>query len=277
MEIFWIYLVGENMRNLIVYIQRVLVLFLLITIVLGCAYERRATTIHMVARPTNQPLVNEPKNVWSFRVLNAKISKRKRSGLEWESDGTAPDPFVRLNVDGRQVWQSEVKENTNTPEWNVTLPHNVEVKPNSEFRLELWDRDTVASADPIGVLKRRGLPPTARPKAITRLMLDSGSVLVISVFEPRTHEGVGIRSFEVHPDCLLVLEVEKYSPAGRAGIRPDECIVEIDGVRIAALKDTEAVSKLSLAAKRKYSLKVADQTKKERKVELDEGYIWLTM
>ncbi|MBN1656124.1 MAG: PDZ domain-containing protein [Deltaproteobacteria bacterium] len=250
---------------------------LLSLVVATCAYEVRSTTLHSVAAPTPDLLSYRPKNTWSFRVLNGQVPPRKRSGLEWESDGTLPDPFVRLYVDERIIWESEVKYDTTSPQWNITLPRNVKVEPTSQFRIELWDFDTIASADPIGILKRRGWPPTVNPDAITRLMLDTGAVLTVTMFDPRVHEGVGIRSYEVRSDCLLVVDVEKYSPAGRAGIKPDECIVEIDGLRVSSLQDIKAMTMLSLAAKREYELKVADKGEAERSVKLDSGYIWLVM
>lgn len=250
---------------------------LLVLVSASCAYEVRSTTLHPIAKTTADLRSYGPKNTWSFRLLTGQIPPRKRSGLEWESDGTLPDPFVRLYVDGKQIWESEVKTDTISPNWNITLPRNVKVDPDSSFRIELWDFDTIASADPIGILKRRGWPPTVKPNAITRLMLDTGAVITVTIYDPRVHEGVGIRSYEVRPDCLLVVEVEKYSPAGRAGIKPNECIVDIDGLRVSALEDIKAMTMLSLASKRQYKMKVANQKQVERTVKLDASYIWLTM
>jgi hypothetical protein len=254
---------------------------LLIVLVLllnaGCAYEVRSTTTHPIANPTAGLLTYKPKNVWSFRLISAEIPPRKRSGLDWDSDNTKPDPFVRLYVDGRKVWESPVVYDTTSPQWNLPLPRNVEVGPNSLFQIELWDFDTIASADPVGKLTRQGLPVTLTPNAVTRLMLDTGSVITVMIDEPRIHEGVGIRSYETRPDCLLVSEVEPYSPAGRAGIKPNECIVAISGQRVSDLEDIKAMTMLSLASKRGYPIKVTDKNQVERTIKLDSGYIWLTM
>jgi hypothetical protein len=243
----------------------------------GCAYEVRSTTLHTIANPSADLASYKPKNVWSFRLISAEIPPRKRSGLEWDSDTTKPDPFVRLYVDGRKIWESPVEYDTASPQWNIPLPRNLKVDPTSNFEIELWDFDTIASADPIGKLTRQGLPATLTPNAVTRLMLDTGAVITATVDEPRIHEGVGIRSYETRPDCLLVTEVEPYSPAGRAGIKPDECIVEMAGQRVADLEDIKAMTMLSLASKRGYPIKVADKKQVERTVKLDSGYIWLIM
>jgi predicted metalloprotease with PDZ domain len=108
-------------------------------------------------------------------------------------------------------------------------------------------------------------------------MMDTGAVATIIVSQPRAHEGVGILGYEIRNNGLLVLEVEKHSPAGRAGIREGEYVVAIDGLRVASLDGSKAASLLSMAAERSYLLQVADITGAERQVTLDSGYIWLTM
>lgn len=243
----------------------------------GCAFEQRSTTLHAVYPNRPDMVEQRPENVWSIRVLEALVPRSKQAGLQWDQDETAPDPFVRLYVDGRKVWESDVVENSHSPQWNATLPRNVLVKPDSSFRLEVWDRDSPVSADPVGRLRRIGLPPLAQPDAIARLTLDTGAILTVVVSPPRAHEGVGILRYEVHQECLYVLEVEKLSPAGRAGIRKGDHITGIDGLRVSTLTATQSATRLSLAAKRGYVLDVADDRGAERKVRLDRGYIWLTM
>ena len=218
-----------------------------------------------------------PDHVWSIRVLEALIPRSKQAGLSWDEDESGPDPFVQLYVDDRLIWESAPIDDSYSPQWNVALPGNVLVKPDSSFRLELWDRDSLASADPIGFLKRLGLPPLAQPDAAARLTLDTGAILTVVVSPPRAHEGVGILKYEIHNECLYVLEVEKRSPAGRAGIRKGDHITGIDGLRVSTLDPTESATLLSLAAERGHILDVADDTGRERKVRLDKGYVWLTM
>jgi hypothetical protein len=243
----------------------------------GCAFEQRATPLQFVVRERPDIMEQRPKDLWTVRVLEALIPRSKPTGLQWDQDGTPPDPFVRLYVDGRRLWESPAVENTNAPQWNATIPRNVEIKPDSNFRIEVWDRDTPISADPVGRQRRIGLPPLAQPDAIARVILDNGAILTIVVSPPRAHEGAGVLKYEVHRECLYVLEVEKRSPAGRAGIRKGDHITGIDGLRVANLEPNQSATLLSLAAKRGYVLDVADDSGAERKVTLDRGYTWLTM
>ncbi len=243
----------------------------------GCVYERRSTTLHAVSKPSKDLLAKKPAHVWAFRVLAAEIPARRKTGLGWDEDGTGPDPFVRIYTDKRLVWESPHKENQTSPKWNTTLPRNLLVRPDTQFRVEIWDRDTVVTSDPIGQRQYLGLPPNARPEAVARLLFEGGVVLTVSVTEPRVHRGVGITDFEVRSDGLHVVTVETYSPAGRAGIRVGERVVTIDGLPVDSLPGGKAATMLSLAAERSYPLEVVDLTGSKRNVNLDQSYVWLIM
>jgi S1-C subfamily serine protease len=182
-----------------------------------------------------------------------------------------------LYIDGQLVWESEVKEDQVRPEWNVVLPRNVAIRSNSLFRLELWDRDTSISADPIGSIERRGLPENAVPDAQARLSLDSKATVLIMVGAPRPHKGVGL-SVEARPDALKVIGLEPFSPASRAGIRVGDMIVGVGNERVSHMGPNDAVSELSMAAERGHKLTVAGASgTNEREITLDQGYVWLIM
>jgi hypothetical protein len=242
----------------------------------GCAYPRYTTPIHMEpnARLSSK---DQPAGMYTFRLLSAEVAPTKVSGLAWDDDGSGPDPFVRLYIDGRLVWESDVMDNQTRPQWNVVLPRNVIIHGNSLFRLELWDRDSSITADPMGEIEHRGLPDNAVPDAQARLQLDSRSTVLIMVGPPHAHKGVGL-SVEARSDALKVYEIEPYSPAARAGIRVGDRIVGIGSERVAHMGGNDAISELSLAAERSHKLSVTDSDgKNEHDVTLDQGYIWLAL
>lgn len=258
--------------------MRLLVLTALLSLgsISGCAYRRHTTPLHLEVDP-KLTSKQRPDYMYTFRLLGAQMPERKISGLTWDDDGSGPDPFVRLYVDNRMVWESEVQENQLRPEWNAVLPRNVVIGPNSAFRLELWDWDTAVSADPIGRIERSGLPSTVVPDAIARVPLDSKATVIVMVTAPRAHRGVGV-SVELRPDALKVISVEPYSPAARAGIRVGDHITQIANERVAHLSDADAMSELSLASERAYKVSVTDaEGNDEREVTLDQGYVWLIM
>jgi PDZ domain/C2 domain len=255
--------------------MRTLSLCLLLSVCLcgACAFPRRTTLMHPAPQST-QPL-DPPDNLWSIRFVDAQLPERKGGGLAWDNDGTGPDPFVRLYINGRKIWESPVQHDTRHPQWNVTLPRNIEVPREAAFRIELWDEDT-ASDDPAGVLVRSGLPDTALPGALAHLSLDNEGIVTVVVSDPHAYRGLGIE-YEQHSDALVVLAVERYSPAARAGIKVGERIVAIDASRVDTLSGARAESELSLSADRGGTLKVANAKGKEREVTLDRQNLWLTM
>jgi hypothetical protein len=241
----------------------------------GCAYRRHTTLLNPVPRAAESTQM--PKDMYSLRVIGAEAPARKISGLPWDDDGTDPDPFIRLYVDNRLVWESEVAENQHRPQWGITLPRNIVVRSESRFRLELWDYDTPVSADPIGHIERTGLPTNALPDAQARVPLNTQAMVILLVSAPVAHQGVGL-TVELRSDYLKVLQVEPYSPAARGGIVAGEHIVGIGAERVAHMGDDEASSALSLAVDRKHRLLVTDaEGRGEREVMLEGKLVWLVM
>lgn len=240
----------------------------------ACAYPRH-DTLTVPAPPAAEGTILEgPDGLYSIRLIGAEIPAFKGGGLAWDSDGSGPDPFMRLLLDDRMVWESPPQENTRRPAWNVTLPRNIHVSSTTKFRIELWDEDT-ANSDPAGAVTRSGLPESALPNAVARLPLDNFGSVSITISAPQASRGVGLR-YEDHGDGLFVLGVEPFSPAGRAGIRVGDAIVAIAGARVDDLGSDRATSQLSLASDRGSALTVSTEGR-ERDVTLDRGYLWLTM
>ena len=239
----------------------------------ACAYPRRSTLVH-AAPPSAEPQ-EIPSHLWSIRLVGGVLPETKGGGLAWDSDGTGPDPYLRLSIDGRLVWESPVQQNTRTPQWNVTLPRNIHVPPRARFRLELRDEDT-ASSDPAGAYERSGLPENALPDATARLPLDNTGSVTIVIERPQPSRGLGV-DYEQRSDALKILRVDEFSPAARAGIAVGESVVAIGEARVASLTAAKAASELSLSADRGANLTIADVAGKERTVTLDRDYLWLTM
>jgi C-terminal processing protease CtpA/Prc len=139
----------------------------------------------------------------------------------------------------------------------------------------MWDDDT-ASADPAGTFAHQGLPGNALPNAKARLTLDNMGTVTVMISSPKPYKGLGI-TYVQHSDSLVVLAVEEFSPAARAGINKGDRVVAIGDSRVESLTAAKAASELSLAVDRGAPLIVADKKGKERPVNLDRGFLWLTM
>jgi C-terminal processing protease CtpA/Prc len=120
------------------------------------------------------------------------------------------------------------------------------------------------------------LPETALPDAEARLSTGNGGAITVKLSSPLAFRGVGVR-FEIHDDGLLVLGVEPFSPAARAGVKQGDLIVKIGESKVEAVGGEKAASELSLAADRGTTLTVREEGKGERTAALDRGFLWLTM
>ncbi|MCZ7686619.1 MAG: PDZ domain-containing protein [Sandaracinaceae bacterium] len=186
------------------------------------------------------------------------------------------DAFARVYRGEELLFETPMIEDSREPSWNATLPRNARLPRDTPLRFEVWDRDTVGS-DPVGQLRTNGLPVNAVPGADARLLLEGDSYLTIRVTPPRPHRGTGIAEYEVRPDALVVLRVLSYSPAQRAGLQPGDAVVAIGETRVSAMNAAQAASALSMASHRQSQLTVRNAAGRERTVQLDRDFVWLTM
>lgn len=238
----------------------------------GCAYPRRSTSISP-APGARTGTGSAPSYVWKLEFRSATIPPRDRSGHAWDDDD-GPDPFIRLYRGDELLWESEAVHNSLEPSFDVSLPRNVYLPPDQSLRVELWDAD--ASNHIIGVWRGTGLPANAIPDADARIMLDGGASVLLRVHPPETHRGIGISQYEARGKSLRVLHVERFSPAGRAGIAPGDDITAIGGTSIGDLGTAAAASALSMAMDRQTPLQIV-RGGQPRSVTVDRDLTWLSM
>lgn len=241
----------------------------------ACAYPRRSTSLSPVTAAGASTL-GAPERTYSITIVSAQTGATRRGALSWDDGGGLPDCFVRIYRNDTLVFESETVNDSLRPEWNETLPRNVEIPAGAQVRLEVWDRDTLG-ADPVGVWRGVGMPSNAESGVDARVLLEGESWLTIRLASPRPHRGIGIRQFELHGDSLVVTEVEAHSPAGRAGIAAGDAIVAIGGRAVSSIPQNDSVTALSLAAERDEPLRVRGRDGTERVVQMDHGYTWLVM
>ncbi|MEC7520438.1 MAG: PDZ domain-containing protein [Myxococcota bacterium] len=256
--------------------RRLLLPLLAATLAIGCVYPRRGTSLTPVRAERSSGSLSAPADVWKLTVVDAQVRPRRAGDLHWDDDQGLPDVFVRVYRDEALIFETETVQDSLTPTFDASPAQNVRLPAGTPLRFEVWDADTVG-ADPVGIHRTNGLPQNAVPDADARIMLEGGSWLTIRITAPRAHRGVGIAEYEVRPDALVVVRVEPHSPAGRAGIEPGDAIVAVGDERVSELNEAQAASALSMAANRSRQLTVRNAQGRERQVDLDQGYVWLTL
>lgn len=249
-------------------------LIVLCAAVAACAYPRRSTSL---SPAQDAERLGAPAHVWQMRFASATVPPKRPGGLDWDSGGGLPDVVARLYRDGELVFETPVQQDTLTPTFDASLPHNVWLPPSRELRLELWDQDQGPTDQPIGIWRGQGLPPNALPDANARVNMANGASLTFRIAAPAAHRGLGIDQYELRGDTLRILRVIEHSPAGRAGITRGDDIIAIGDQTVEDLEEAGAASALSMAADRQQSLRVRKPDGQEEVIELDRGYVWLTM
>lgn len=241
----------------------------------GCAYPRRTTSLTAAVGPVDT--TDAPASVYMLRIVSARIPELSRGALRWDDDEVGlPDPFVRVYRDDELVYESSVLDDTLRPEWDERVARNLYVRPDADYRFEVWDSDQIG-ADPIGVRVSHGLPANVVVGAEASLLMESGATLTVELERPRGHRGVGITLYEVRPDSLVVIELETHSPAGRAGLAPGDEILAIGDETVHAMGAQRAAGALSMAAERQSRLTIRDIRGETRTVTLDQQPTWLLL
>ena len=86
-------------------------------------------------------------STWYFAVQSATINPTKPDGSAWETDGSAPDPFARVTLNGAEVLSTHTLANTFTPEWGDTSV-GTDVNPGMSVLVDVIDSDP-AGDEPI--------------------------------------------------------------------------------------------------------------------------------
>lgn len=242
----------------------------------ACAYPRRTTSVIPVAQPPSGSSLDAPPDLYTLTIASAQLHPQNRGAIPWDDNGGLPDVFVKVYRNDELVWESPTIDDDIHPQWNVSLPRNFRLTADDRLRFEVWDRDPVGG-DPVGIYRHVGPPANALPGAEARLILEGDSFLSVHFDPPRPHHGVGIRSYEVRDGEFLVLEVEPSSPAGRAEIAVGDHILAIGGHTVSELGAQRAAGALSMSSERREALRIRTQRGQDRTVELDAGFIWLSM
>jgi hypothetical protein len=86
-------------------------------------------------------------HAWTITAVSATIAPTKADGSPWDSDGTAPDPYVKMFIDDVAIATTAQLDDTLVPEWGYS-PSPVVIGPDTKLSFELLDGDEF-SADPI--------------------------------------------------------------------------------------------------------------------------------
>jgi hypothetical protein len=79
--------------------------------------------------------------VWYVRGVDANINPTRPDGSAWETDGTAPDPQARVNLNGVEIHRTGAMQNTLTPMWTEGSS-GFDAERGKSLTIELFDKGT---------------------------------------------------------------------------------------------------------------------------------------
>lgn len=169
-----------------------------------------------------------PKDILFVSIKSARIPIKTRDGRNWdEGGGHAPDPFAVLFVDDKEMLRTSVVSNTLQPQWpSPEPPVNLKIPSDAKVRIEVWDDNALVS-HPI-CNERVHRIDEAVDLGELEIPCESGATVVLSVTQPKARSGIGL-FYIIRGKEVYVLRVVAASPAGRAGLLPEDQILSVDG------------------------------------------------
>lgn len=216
-----------------------------------------------------------PRQMAYIEFKKARIPLRAPDGRPWDdSDDDPPDPVVRLTIDGERVLETPVEQDTFEPTWPEQRLANYLVKRGSVAVVELVDRDAMTDR-PICVKTLGDLRSEGRFGSV-EVMCDNGVRIWLTVKPPRPKMGLGL-FYELHNGQVFVSRLAMYSPAGRAGLRVGDELIELDGQPVLKMDEAQIRSVFNAGVRTGIRLKVRSPGAEPREVLLKEGAVFVTL
>ncbi len=206
----------------------------------GAVYPEMKTAVR--TPPSNySPNPAPPEDVLYLSFASAYIPQKTRDGRNWDSvGGSAPDPFAKLVIEGKEIIVTPVQANTRKPTWPDQVRANYRIPRGTWITVELWDSNPINN-HPICRSRLSNIHDQAGDLPI-EVNCESGARLTLSVEPPRPLLGLGMYYELQGEGRVRITRVIAESPAGRAGLVAGTKIVSIQGRDASTLDDLEIKS-----------------------------------
>lgn len=82
---------------------------------------------------------------FAITVGHAEISPREPDGTLWDTDGSAPDPYAQLFIDGALVLTTQNVSDAYTVDWTDQVSRRID--RGTALELRVWDSDPIGMGD----------------------------------------------------------------------------------------------------------------------------------
>lgn len=240
----------------------------------GAVYPELASPVRAVPEGKElQPPA--PKTVRYIAFQSAQIPERTRDGRRWDQyGGSAPDPFAKLLVNGKELIVTPVQANTLAPTWPDQKRANYALPRDPELSVELWDSNPIHH-QPICMKTIKDLDEQVIQDTLS-IECASGAQIRLTVAPARPKLGLGLY-YELRTTDVAITRVIRHSPAAWADLRKGDKIVSIQGRPVKGMQDGEAQSLINAHARTGLQLQVQRDDGPVRRVLLKEGAMYPTV
>jgi hypothetical protein len=244
----------------------------LIAATTGCAvfYPEVETPI----RPASASAKLEPPpppDLFYVAVTRAEVPPRTRGGQPWDEIGGAPDPYAIVFINGEELLRTTTQSDSYEPTWPESPKKNYTIPKDATLKVELWN-DNPINAQPICVQSVRRVRREAAETGEIDLYCDGGARVTVEFRPAKARWGLGF-FYELRGDGAAVTRVFKHSPASRAGLRPGDQFVSINGRKVSRMDEKRVRSAINANVKSGLKLEVRSGGE-TRLVNLEEGPIY---
>jgi hypothetical protein len=225
------------------------------------------------ALPTGQPLdPPPPEGLRWLRVLSARIPEKSRGGRPWQADGKFADPYVKVFINGKEIFRTAVQPNTLEPTWKEGPKGNFKFGAGDKLGIELLNSHPI-NDEPICVQAIGDIGNEALRDKRIDVRCEGGAEVGIAFEEAHAVLGAGLW-YELRLDTCFITRLLHGSPAEREGLLPGDQILEISGRGVQTMTANEIRSTFNAIPVNGLSLKIKHRTGAPRKVTLKEGPIY---
>jgi len=239
----------------------------------GCAaiYPEVSTPI---GKPPNENSVKpEPPDDYVYLYFkSARMPPKTRDGRAWGKEkDSLPSPYAILFMDGVELFRTQVESNTLEPTWPEQKKANYRVRDDTKLKVEIWD-DHGLFPHPIC---QKEIRRVSSYTDIGEVEVDcsGGGSFVLAIEPAHALWGLGLY-YELQTSSVAVSRVIEASPAGWAGLKPGDQILEIMDEPVSKLDSGQIQSMIRVNASKGLELKVRTGEGAPRKVTLKEAAIY---
>lgn len=213
-----------------------------------------------------------PESLYYLSLKGAVVPQRTRGNEKWDELGEgAPDPYVKLYLDGEMLFTTSTVQDSYEPKWADAPRQNWVVPNDGVLKVEMWNanpvNDQVICITEVDRLHERAAEGTILAEC------EGGAAVEIELRPARPKFGLGFR-YEIRQTGAAVREVLEKSPAERAGLVAGELIETVNGQSTRGMSAGDLQTLVNINARQGVKLTVRENGGVVREVEVKEGPIY---